>query len=124
MNAPRFPNFNGARSVREIDNFLWGLEAYFGVMSIREETQKVGLPSFLKTWPSYVGIVGVMTLREGPILLTVGIGSRGDAGEFYPKDVEYKDRAKFCTFSTKMVKLENTSCKISKNLYILFMMLD
>ena len=40
-NAPRPPAFHGARSAREIDNFLWGLEAYFGVVGIEDDAKKV-----------------------------------------------------------------------------------
>jgi len=40
-NAPRPPAFHGARSAREIDNFLWGLEAYFGAVGIEDDAKKV-----------------------------------------------------------------------------------
>ena len=49
VNAPNPPTYSGARCAREIDNFLWGLEAYFGAIGIVEEVQKVSNASlFLK----------------------------------------------------------------------------
>jgi len=35
------PTYGGARNAREIDNFVWGLEAYFEVTGITDEGQKV-----------------------------------------------------------------------------------
>lgn len=49
VNAPTRPTFNGVRSARVIDNFIWGYEAYFGAMNIEEDAQKVSNASlFLK----------------------------------------------------------------------------
>lgn len=49
LNAPTRPTFNGVRSARVIDNFIWGYEAYFGAMNIEEDAQKVSNASlFLK----------------------------------------------------------------------------
>jgi len=45
-NALQPPIYNGARIAREIDNFFWKLEAYFGVVVIKDETQKVRKASF------------------------------------------------------------------------------
>ena len=36
-NALQRPTYNGARNAREIDNFFWGVEAYFGVVGITDE---------------------------------------------------------------------------------------
>jgi len=36
-NALHTPTYNGARNAREIDNFFWGLEAYFGATGITDE---------------------------------------------------------------------------------------
>ena len=36
-NAPRPPAFHGARNATKNDNFLWGLEAYFGAMCIEDD---------------------------------------------------------------------------------------
>ena len=33
-NALQTPAYNGARNAREIDNFFWKLEAYFGAVGI------------------------------------------------------------------------------------------
>ena len=35
--ALQTPTYGGARNVREIDNFFWGLEAYFGATGITDE---------------------------------------------------------------------------------------
>jgi len=44
-NAPIPPAFHGVKNAREIENFLWGLEAYFGAMSI-EGAQKISSAAF------------------------------------------------------------------------------
>ena len=44
-NALQPPTYNGAR-VREIDDFIWGLEADFGAVGIEDETQKISNASF------------------------------------------------------------------------------
>ena len=36
-NAPRPPAFYGVRNTREINNFLWGLEVYFGAIGIEDD---------------------------------------------------------------------------------------
>ena len=45
-NTPRPPTFHGVKGAREIDNFLRELEAYFGAMGIKDDTQKVAMPPF------------------------------------------------------------------------------
>jgi len=45
-NVLRPPIYNGVRSAREIDDFFWGLKAYFGVVGIKDEAQKVSNTSF------------------------------------------------------------------------------
>ena len=46
VNALQTPTYNGARNAREIDNFFWKFEAYFGAVGITDERQKVNLASF------------------------------------------------------------------------------
>ena len=46
VNALQTPTYNGGKNAREIDNFLWKFEAYFGAVSIVDEAQKVNLASF------------------------------------------------------------------------------
>ena len=46
VNALQTPTYNGARNAREIDNFFWKFEAYFGAVGIVDEAQKVNLASF------------------------------------------------------------------------------
>jgi len=46
-NALQTPTYNGARNVREIDNFFWRLEAYFGAKDITDEGEKISLSPFL-----------------------------------------------------------------------------
>ena len=45
-NALQPPIYNGARNAREIDNFFWKLEAYFGAVGIVDKAQKVSNASF------------------------------------------------------------------------------
>ena len=45
-NAPRPPTFYGFRNAREIDDILWGLEAYFGEVGIEDDAQKVSNAAF------------------------------------------------------------------------------
>jgi len=45
-NAPTPPAFHGVRSAREIDNFLWGLKAYFRAMGIEDDAQKMSNATF------------------------------------------------------------------------------
>ena len=45
-NAPTPPSFRKARSAREIDNFIWELEAYFEAMGIENDAQKVSNIAF------------------------------------------------------------------------------
>ena len=35
--ALQTPTYNGARNAREINNFFWKLEAYFGAVDIKDE---------------------------------------------------------------------------------------
>ena len=44
--APRPSFFYGARNVREIDNFLCELEAYFAAMGIKDDVEKVSNTTF------------------------------------------------------------------------------
>jgi len=45
-NALPTPTYNGARNAREIDNFFWKFEAYFGAIGIVDEGQKVSQASY------------------------------------------------------------------------------
>jgi len=45
-NTLQTPTYNDKRNTREIDNFFWKLEAYFGAVSIIDEAQKVSNTSF------------------------------------------------------------------------------
>jgi len=47
-NALRPPTYNEVRSARDIDNFFWGLEAYFEAAGIDDEAKK-GKQYFLLT---------------------------------------------------------------------------
>ena len=38
--ALQTPTYGGARNAREIDNFFWGLEAYFGATGIMDEDKR------------------------------------------------------------------------------------
>jgi len=75
--ALQTPTHGVARNAREIDNFFWGLEAYFGATGITDEGQKVSHASFLlKIQPSYGGTVGVKKSIGDPIPSRLGTGSR------------------------------------------------
>ncbi|MFQ6647378.1 hypothetical protein Gotur_021094 [Gossypium turneri] len=41
MDVPKSKAFKGARSVSEVDNFLWAMEQYFRAMSIKDDATKV-----------------------------------------------------------------------------------
>ncbi|XP_040948667.1 uncharacterized protein [Gossypium hirsutum] len=41
VDVPKPEKFNGARSAREVDNFLWELEQYFRAMGIEDDATKV-----------------------------------------------------------------------------------
>ncbi|MBA0665684.1 hypothetical protein Goklo_002169, partial [Gossypium klotzschianum] len=41
MDVPQSKAFKGARSVSEVDNFLWAMEQYFRTMSIKDDATKV-----------------------------------------------------------------------------------
>lgn len=45
-NALRPPAFHRARNARNINNFLWGLEAYLGAMGIEIDAQNVSNTTF------------------------------------------------------------------------------
>jgi len=45
-NALRPPTFRGAKSAREIDNFLWGLETYFKAIGIEKDAEKASNATF------------------------------------------------------------------------------
>ena len=65
--------FQGPRSAREIDNFLWGLGAYFRAMTIEDDAQKVSNVVFsLKDIALFGGVISVMMLGEDLIPLTHG----------------------------------------------------
>ncbi|KAF2305917.1 hypothetical protein GH714_008864 [Hevea brasiliensis] len=41
VEVPKSNAYKGARSAREIDNFLWGLEQYFRALRVEEDARKV-----------------------------------------------------------------------------------
>lgn len=45
MNVPKSKEFKGTRFTRNVDNFLWGVEQYFRVMSIEDDATKVNIAS-------------------------------------------------------------------------------
>ncbi|XP_075111676.1 uncharacterized protein LOC142181907 [Nicotiana tabacum] len=45
VKIPKPMEFVGARSTRELENFLWGMEKYFHVIRVQDEIEKVTLTS-------------------------------------------------------------------------------
>ena len=45
IDAPKPKEYKGARTAQEVDNFIWGLEQYFRLMSIEDEATKVNTAS-------------------------------------------------------------------------------
>jgi len=95
-NTLQTPTYNGTRKVREIDNFFWKLEAYFGAVGITDEVQKVNTASFslkdiaLVWWRRRCDDV-----NRGSTPITTWDGFKGELKEqFYPKDAEKEARAK------------------------------
>ena len=41
INVPKLKSFGGSRNAREVDNFLWGLDQYFGAVGITEDDAKI-----------------------------------------------------------------------------------
>jgi len=96
VNALQTRTYNGARNAREIDNFFWKFEAYFGAEGITKETQKVNLASFslkdiaLVWWRRRCDDV-----NRGSTPITTWDGFKRELKEqFYPKDAIKEARAK------------------------------
>jgi len=90
-NELRPPTYNGARSARKINNFIWGLEAFFEAGGIKDETQKVNNVGFtlknivLVWWCSrFKGV------RRGSDPINVWDMFKKEVKvRFYPKDAEH-----------------------------------
>ena len=94
-NALQPPVYNGARNAREIDNFFWELEAYFGAVGIVDESQKVSNASFsLKDIALWWHRRCDDVKRGSDPITTWDEFKRELKKQFYPKDAEYEARAK------------------------------
>ena len=71
VNAIQTPTYNGARNAREIDNFLWKFEDYFGAVGIVDEAQKTLL--------LFGGAEGATMSTEDPLPSPLGMDSRGSS---------------------------------------------
>ncbi|KAK5771607.1 hypothetical protein PVK06_047832 [Gossypium arboreum] len=49
IDVPKLEKFKGARSARDVDNFLWEMEQYFRAMGIKNDTIKVNTASIYFT---------------------------------------------------------------------------
>ncbi|CAL1415135.1 unnamed protein product [Linum trigynum] len=96
MEIPRPKSFQGSRNAKELENFLWSLEQYFGASGIRDENTKV------KTAPLYLSDVAMLWWRR-----TQGDINRGTCvmeswddfkreikRQFYPENVEFEARSR------------------------------
>jgi len=108
-NAPRPPAFHGARNAREIDNFLWGLEAYFGAMGIEDDAQKLSNAAFslndiaLIWWRRRCDDV-----RRGFDPINTWDEFKSELKkQFYPKDAEREARTKLRHLQHKEVTFVN-----------------
>ena len=88
--------YNGARNAREIEKFLWALEAYFGAMGIEDDAQKVSNASLsLKD----VALVWWRCRGDGIRRGSNPINTRDEfkkqfKKQFYPEDAENDARDK------------------------------
>jgi len=117
VNAPQPPTLHRARSEREINNFIWGLEAYFGTMGIEGDAQNVSnySVSFSRTLPWCSGVVGVTTSSEVPIPSSYVMSLRGNSrNNSITKMPSMRLELRFDTSNTKMSKFESMS-KISNS---------
>jgi len=93
----------------EIDNFIWGLKAYFTAMGIMEKSQKVNNASrFIKdialVWWRYK--CDDIKRRSNPIETWDGF-KRKLKKQFYPKAIKYGLRPSLDTFTTKIAAFGN-----------------
>lgn len=90
VNAPKPPTYSGARCAREIDNFLWGLEAHFGAMGIMKEAQKLSNASlFLKDIALVWWRRRNDNVRRGANAIDMWEAFKGELKrQFYPEDAE------------------------------------
>jgi len=109
--ATRPPAFHGAKSIREIGNFLWGLEAYFGAMDIEDDAQKVSNAAFFLKDIAFVWWhPRCDEVRMDPIPSTHGMRSRENSrNNSIPRMLKIRLGLSFNALSIKMVKLENIS---------------
>ena len=45
IDMPKLKDFKGTRLIKDVDNFLWGIEQYFRVMGIMEDATRVNTTS-------------------------------------------------------------------------------
>ena len=96
VDAPKLKAYGGARSAREIDDFLWNLERYFDAVGIVDEATKV------KSVSLYLSDVATMWWRHrcedakrGPCTIdTWDDFVRELKKQFYPDNTEKEARSK------------------------------
>jgi len=90
------PTYDGVKIAREIDNFFWGLEAYFEAIGITDKGQKVSHASFsLKDTALVCWRCRCDNVKRGSDRITTWGGFKRELKkQFYPKDAEYEGRAK------------------------------
>ena len=94
---PRLKEFKGERSTKEVDNFLWSMEQYFGALGVYNDASKVRTASMY-----LVDIVMLWWRRrceearcDGRTILTWNKFVAKFKQQFFPEHAKDEARAKF-----------------------------
>jgi len=96
IDIPKPKSFAGTRNAREVDNFLWGLEQYFGAMGILEDETRV------KTAALYLTDTAMLwwrrrqeDIRRGTCSITTFDTFKSELKrQFYPENAEEEARGR------------------------------
>nr|QCS14309.1 hypothetical protein [Phalaenopsis equestris] len=96
IEVPKPMSFGGTRNAKEVDNFLWGLEQYFGAMGIADEDAKIQFASL------YLSDIAMLwwRRRKGDVerglctMSTFNDFKRELKKQFYPENAEDVARAR------------------------------
>ncbi|XP_040957468.1 uncharacterized protein [Gossypium hirsutum] len=96
VDVPKPEKFKGARSAREVDNFLWELEQYFRAMGIEDDATKVNTASIYFTDVALLWWRRRSTdERRGGTAIGTWEEFQGELKkQFYPQHAEKEARAK------------------------------
>ena len=96
IDIPRPKSFGGSRKAQEVDNFLWGLDKYFGAVGVTEESSRIETAVLYLTdtarlwWRRREGDIekGICTIS------TFNDFKRELKRQFYPENAEDEARAR------------------------------